>query len=145
MRPPLAFAIGEDREQPWNVARKIHHRLGQCADFGLRLLLAEEIAHFSFLATQMYKILYLHSRRSVVRFTCLELEGSMQECEIRVLSSGHPVIIIDTKYVNDHAAVRSAKILAGNRPFEVWRDLDCIYAPLKEHRSGDRNQPPARS
>jgi hypothetical protein len=55
----------------------------------------------------------------------------VQEYEIRVLSSGHPIIIIDAKYFSDHAAVRSAKDLAQGRPFEVWRGLSRIYAPPK--------------
>ena len=70
----------------------------------------------------------------------LELEGSMQDYEIRVLSSGHAIFIIEARHLSDHAAVRAAKNLAGDRPFEVWRDLDCIYAPPKppqelRHRS----------
>ena len=59
----------------------------------------------------------------------------MQEYEIRVLSSGHPILITEAKYFSDHAAVRSAKSLAADRPFEVWRGSDCIYAPLKQTQS----------
>jgi hypothetical protein len=58
----------------------------------------------------------------------------MQQYEIRVLSSGHPISIIEAGYFSDHAAVRSAKNLAKDRPFEVWRGLDCIYAPPKPPR-----------
>jgi hypothetical protein len=56
----------------------------------------------------------------------------VQEYEIRVLSAGHPILIVDAGYGSDHAAVRSAKELAQDRPFEVWRSLECIYAPLKQ-------------
>jgi hypothetical protein len=53
----------------------------------------------------------------------------MHEYQIRVLSSGHPIAVIEATHLSDHAAMRSARDLAGNRPFEVWRGLDCIYAP----------------
>ncbi len=62
---------------------------------------------------------------------CLELVGSMHEYQIRVLSSGHPIVIIEAMHLSDHDAVRAAKNVAGDRPFEVWRGLDCIYAPSK--------------
>lgn len=55
----------------------------------------------------------------------------MREYEIRVLSSGHATMIIEEIHLNDHAAVRSARKFAGDRPFEVWRGIDCIYAPTK--------------
>jgi hypothetical protein len=51
----------------------------------------------------------------------------MHEYEIRVLSAGHTVIIIEETYLSDHAAVRSGRKFAGERCFEVWRGLDCIY------------------
>lgn len=53
----------------------------------------------------------------------------MHEYEIRVLSAGHAVFIIEEMHLSDHAAVRSAKKFAGDRTFEVWRGLDCIYEP----------------
>ena len=70
----------------------------------------------------------------------LELVGSVREYQIRVLSSGHPIVVDDVMHVSDHAAVKSGRDLAGDRPFEVWRGLDCIYAPPKtrltpKHRS----------
>ena len=55
----------------------------------------------------------------------------MHEYEIRVVSSGHAIVVIEEMHISDHAAVRSAKKLAGDRPFEVWRGLDCIYEPPK--------------
>jgi len=66
------------------------------------------------------------------------LEGSMREYEIRVLSSGHATVIIEQTHLSDHAAVRSARKFAGDLPFEVWRGLDCIYAPEKAARSAAR-------
>jgi len=57
----------------------------------------------------------------------------MYEYEIRVLSSGHPIVITEAMHLSDHEAVRSARNLAGERLFEVWRGLDCIYAPAKPH------------
>ena len=55
----------------------------------------------------------------------------MREYEIRVLSSGHVALIVEEIHFNDHAAIRSARKYAGDRPFEVWRGVDCIYAPAK--------------
>ena len=52
----------------------------------------------------------------------------MHEYEIRVLSYGNETIL-EVMHLNDHAAIRAAKKLSGGKPFEVWRDLDCIYSP----------------
>jgi len=60
----------------------------------------------------------------------------MREYEIRVLSSGHTTMIIEQSHLSDHAAVRSARKFAGDRPFEVWRGIDCIFAPTKAPRAG---------
>jgi len=71
------------------------------------------------------------------------LEGTMHEYEIRVLSSGHATVIIEQTHLSDHAAVRSARKFAGDLPFEVWRGLDCIYAPKQAARSAAKpNQGP---
>jgi hypothetical protein len=51
----------------------------------------------------------------------------MHEYEIRVLSAGHTVMIMEEVQLSDHAAIRSGKKIAADRPFEVWRGLDCIY------------------
>ena len=51
----------------------------------------------------------------------------MREYEIRVLSGGHTVDVIEQVQISDHAAIRSAKKFAGTRRFEVWRGRDCIY------------------
>lgn len=59
----------------------------------------------------------------------------MHEYEVRVLSSGHAIFIIEEIHLSDHAAMRSAKNLAGEKAFEVWRGLDCIYAPNKPPQS----------
>ncbi len=53
----------------------------------------------------------------------------MQEYDIRVLSHGNEAVI-EVMHLSDHAAIRAAKKLAGGKPFEVWRGLDCIYSPL---------------
>jgi len=55
------------------------------------------------------------------------LEGSMLEYEIRVLSSGHAIAVLEEMHLSNHAAVHSASRLAGNLPFEVWCGTDCIY------------------
>ncbi len=52
----------------------------------------------------------------------------MHEYEIRLLSAGHTIAIIEEVQFSDHAAIRSGKKVAGDRPFEVWRGLDCIYS-----------------
>ena len=57
----------------------------------------------------------------------------MRDYEIRILSSGHPIAIIEAMHLSDHAAVKSARDLAGEKSFEVWRGNDCIYAPPRPH------------
>jgi len=49
----------------------------------------------------------------------------MDSYEIRILSDRQT--IIESLYLNDHAAVRAAQKFAAGKPFEVWRGLDCIY------------------
>jgi hypothetical protein len=51
----------------------------------------------------------------------------MHEYEIRILSAGHTVAVIDEVQRSDSVAIRSAKKFAGTRPFEVWRGSDCVY------------------
>jgi hypothetical protein len=51
----------------------------------------------------------------------------MHEYEIRVLSSGHTIAVLEEMHFSDHAAVRSAREFAGDLPCEVWRGIDCIY------------------
>lgn len=58
----------------------------------------------------------------------------MREYEIRVLSGGRPTLIIEEIHLSDHSAVRSARKFAGERPFEVWRGIDCIYAAVEAPR-----------
>jgi hypothetical protein len=50
----------------------------------------------------------------------------MHEYEIRILSSGKASIIIEEIHLSDIAAIRSARKMAHGRPFEVWKDLECI-------------------
>ncbi len=51
----------------------------------------------------------------------------MQDYEIRILSHGRGHTHIEVMYLNDSSAIRAAEALAAGRPFEVWRDLECIY------------------
>jgi len=51
----------------------------------------------------------------------------MREYEIRVLSGGQIILITSQLQVSDHAAINSALKIAADRPFEVWRGVDCIY------------------
>jgi hypothetical protein len=52
----------------------------------------------------------------------------MHEYEIRVLSAGQIILITSQLQISDHAAIRSAQKIAADRPFEVWRGANCIYA-----------------
>ena len=51
----------------------------------------------------------------------------MHVYEIRILRA-HRITdtVIEVAHLDDHSAIRAAKKFAGTRPFEVWRDLDCI-------------------
>ena len=52
----------------------------------------------------------------------------MHQYEIRVLrDDGGTSLIVAAIHLNDNAAVRSARKIAGSRKFEVWRGMDCIY------------------
>jgi hypothetical protein len=52
----------------------------------------------------------------------------MHEYEIRLLrADSSTATIIETTYFNDDAAISFAQKIAGARPFEVWRDLDCLH------------------
>jgi hypothetical protein len=69
-------------------------------------------------------------------------EASMQEYEIRIVSEGNRHTVIEVRHLNDNAAVRSAKKLADGRPFEVWRDLDCVYGTASLPREPGNNASP---
>jgi len=53
----------------------------------------------------------------------------MQVYEIRLLKDDRysAKFVVEEMHLNDHAAVRAAGKLAKGSPFEVWRDLDCVY------------------
>ena len=52
----------------------------------------------------------------------------MQAYEIRILHADRSTdMVLEMLHFSDNAAVRAGKKIAGARPFEVWRDLDCIY------------------
>jgi hypothetical protein len=52
----------------------------------------------------------------------------MHICEIRILrSNGSTDTILKVMHLNDTVVVRPARKFAEARPFEVWRDMDCIY------------------
>jgi hypothetical protein len=51
----------------------------------------------------------------------------MQTYEIRILKDDLSTrSVIDKQYMNDGAAIRSARYVAEPRPFEVWRGLSCV-------------------
>jgi hypothetical protein len=63
----------------------------------------------------------------------------MHEYEIRLLRIDRTTVTcIEVVHLNDHAAVRAAKKMAEARPFEVWRDLDCIFASPAGSRLPER-------
>ena len=53
----------------------------------------------------------------------------MPEYEIRVLNDDRysTAMIREETQLDDEAAISAAARLADGAPFEVWRDLDCIY------------------
>ena len=54
----------------------------------------------------------------------------MQQYEIRILrEDGSAALIVAAVHLNDPAAIRSARYIARDRKFEVWRGLDCVYGP----------------
>lgn len=58
-----------------------------------------------------------------------EQEAYMPEYEIRVLKADRysSAIILEQSHGDDEAAVDAAAHFAKGAPFEVWRDLDCVY------------------
>ena len=69
----------------------------------------------------------------------------MQHYEIRILRADKSSdAIIEAVHLNDHAAIRAARKFAEARPFEVWRDLECIYErPSKANRTNPSSPRPA--
>ena len=62
------------------------------------------------------------------KLTPWNLEVAMNGYEIRILDThGSAAITSAATYYNDDAAIRSAKKLAKNRQFEVWRGLNRIF------------------
>jgi hypothetical protein len=60
----------------------------------------------------------------------------MQVYEIRVLNDDLSTrAIVAQQYLNDGAAIRSARQFAEQRDCEVWRGLNCIYhsVPREQH------------
>lgn len=67
----------------------------------------------------------------------------MQTYEIRVLDNGRTRAVLEAMHLNDNAAVRAGKKLAGGKPFEVWRELDCIYGCASSKDTSDIRLPAA--
>jgi hypothetical protein len=59
----------------------------------------------------------------------------MQDYEFRILCSGRGHTIVAVMHLNDSTAIRAAEVLAAGRPFEVWRDLECIYGAPRAAKS----------
>lgn len=52
----------------------------------------------------------------------------MLDYEILILGDkAHPQAIVEMQEGDDDDAIRSAARIADGRPFEVWRDIDCIH------------------
>ena len=51
----------------------------------------------------------------------------MREYEIRILKGkGSPSLIIAQMHFSDQGAIQAARRMALGKPFEVWRDMECI-------------------
>ena len=58
----------------------------------------------------------------------------MQTYEIRILNDDLSTrSTVQQQYMNDGAAIRSARYFAEPRPFEVWRGQSCVLAPGGRH------------
>lgn len=64
----------------------------------------------------------------------------MPAYEIRILNDDRysAAMIQEQILANDEAAISHAAGLAGAAPFEVWRDLDCVYGLASERRLSRR-------
>jgi hypothetical protein len=51
----------------------------------------------------------------------------MHVYEIRVLSAGKIIAVIEEMHLNDRSAIRSAKKFGSGKPFEVWCGPVCVY------------------
>ena len=58
----------------------------------------------------------------------------MTSYEIRINRKGdNSQLLVSAKLMGDHAAVRRARLLAGDGDLvEVWRGATCIYSTLRE-------------
>lgn len=52
----------------------------------------------------------------------------MNDYEIRIFKAdGTPSLIAVESHMVDQAAIRSARMMADKNPYEVWRDVECIW------------------
>ena len=59
---------------------------------------------------------------------------SMDMYKIRILNPDLSTdLVIAMPHASDHAAIRSARRIAGARGVEVWRDLDCVLPPPRRN------------
>ena len=55
---------------------------------------------------------------------------ALDNYEIRILlDAGEAATVAAPQNLNDFATIRAGKELAQGHPFEVWRGMNCIYAP----------------
>lgn len=60
------------------------------------------------------------------------VEVSMETYEIRVLNDDMTThSVLEQQFINDASAIRTAKMFAEPRPFEVWRGFLCISDVLR--------------
>jgi hypothetical protein len=68
----------------------------------------------------------------------------MQIYEIRVLNDDLTTkAIVAQQYMNDGAAIRSARQYADPHDCEVWRGLTCVWHSMREKRRRDLEAPAA--
>jgi DNA-binding transcriptional regulator/RsmH inhibitor MraZ len=57
----------------------------------------------------------------------------MNDYEIRIVSQiDNAQLVVSAKLLSNHAAIRRAKILAGEGDMvEVWRGMRCVYSTMR--------------
>lgn len=65
--------------------------------------------------------------------------------EIRILGAQGSVLLSSQEaHLSDHAAIRSGRMMAEGKAFEVWRDLDCVHrsdAYARKTHAANENAP----
>jgi hypothetical protein len=58
----------------------------------------------------------------------------MQLYEIRLLRDDRSTrFVLSQMHLDDHAAIRAASRLSKGAPFEVWRELECVFGLMSDN------------